>query len=53
MPRRIELSTLARTQKSDASCIGNKRGMARRAKRQGAKRVRQYLKKADNERSDF
>ncbi len=33
------------TQKNDASCIGSKRGMARRAKRNSSKRDRQRLKK--------
>lgn len=32
-------------QKNDASCIGNKRGMARRAKRNSSKRLRQILKR--------
>lgn len=33
------------SQKNDASCIGNKRGMARRAKRHSNKVDRQALKK--------
>jgi hypothetical protein len=33
---------------TDASCIGNKRGMARKAKRKGGKTVRQFLRKEDN-----
>ena len=33
------------SQKNDASCIGNKRGMARRAKRNSNKRDRQLLQK--------
>lgn len=37
------------TQSNDASCIGNKRGMARRAKRHSAKCQRQFLQK-ENER---
>lgn len=32
-------------QKNDASCIGNRRGKARRAKRNSNKRDRQFLKK--------
>ena len=32
-------------QKNDATCIGNKRGMARRAKRNSNKRDRQLLRK--------
>lgn len=32
-------------QSNDASCIGNKRGMARKAKRNSAKKIRQALKK--------
>lgn len=43
--RRKEIMAAIQTQKHDASSIGNKRGMARRAKRQGAKRVRQLLRK--------
>ena len=30
----------------DARCIGRKREMGRRAKRQGAKKLRQHLRKA-------
>jgi len=41
--QRKEIMAAARTQKSNASCITNKRGKARHAKRQGAKRVRQQL----------
>jgi hypothetical protein len=33
------------TQKNDASCINNRRGMARRAKRNSNKRDRQILQK--------
>jgi hypothetical protein len=51
--RRIELQQNAPIRKElkrlklgcDASCIGNNRQMARRAKRQYAKRVRQFLSK--------
>jgi len=43
--RRKEIKAVARTQKSDASSIGNKRNMAKRAKRLGAKKVRQHLRK--------
>ena len=38
---------VARTQETDASCIGPKRGMSHRGKRQGAKKVRQHLKQKD------
>jgi hypothetical protein len=48
IPQRI-LMAKKQNQKHDASCIGNKRGKARRAKRQGAKSVRQFLKKVDGE----
>ena len=43
--KRAEIMAVARTQATDARCINPKRGMGRRAKRQGAKRVRQHLKK--------
>ena len=33
------------SQKNDASCMSNKRGMARRAKRNSNKRDRQFLDK--------
>jgi hypothetical protein len=33
------------SQKNNASCIGNQRGMARRAKRNSNKKDRQFLKK--------
>lgn len=45
--KRAEIMKVARTQKHDASSTVNKRGMARRAKRQGAKRLRQHLRKTD------
>jgi hypothetical protein len=38
------------SQKNDASSIGNKRGMAKRAKRNSNKRDRQKLQKDLNER---
>jgi hypothetical protein len=38
-----------RKYKNDASCINNKRGMARRAKRHSAHQERQFLKKCDKE----
>ncbi len=41
--KRKQIKAITRTQKSDASSIPNKRGMARRAKRQGAHRLRQQL----------
>jgi hypothetical protein len=37
------------SQRNDAGCINNKRGMARRAKRNSQKRFRQLLKKLDND----
>jgi hypothetical protein len=37
---------------TDASCIGNKRGMARKAKRKGGKTVRQFLRKEDLKEED-
>lgn len=37
--------TTARTQETDASSIGNIYGRARRAKRKGAKKLRQFLKR--------
>jgi hypothetical protein len=43
--KRAEIMAVARTQSTDARCINHKRGMSRRAKRHGAKRVRQHLKK--------
>jgi hypothetical protein len=43
--RRQELKARSVTQSNDASCIGNQRNMARRAKRQSAKTARQLLKK--------
>ena len=46
--RRQELKARSVTQSNDASCIGNQRNMARRAKRQSAKTARQLLKKELN-----
>ncbi len=43
--RRAEIMAVARTQESDARCINPWRGMARRGKRLGAKKVRQHLKR--------
>lgn len=43
--RRKQIEAITRTQKSDATCVSAKRGMARRAKRQGAHRLRQAIKK--------
>jgi hypothetical protein len=45
--KRAEIMAVARTQETDASCIGPKRGMSRQGKRLGAKKVRQHLKQAD------
>ena len=47
--KRKEIISLSASQKNDASCIGNKRKMARHAKTHGAKVVRQALKKRMNE----
>jgi hypothetical protein len=46
--KRAEIMAVARTQETDARCIGRKRGMGRRAKRLGAKKVRQHLRKQDS-----
>jgi len=46
--KRAEIMAVARTQETDASCIGSKRGMSRRGKRLGAKKVRQHLKTTDH-----
>ena len=43
---------VARTQETDARCINPWRGMARRGKRLGAKKVRQHLRKTDAESID-
>jgi hypothetical protein len=56
--KRAEIMAVARTQESDARCINPWRGMARRGKRLGAKKVRQHLLKElcerrTDERSDF
>jgi hypothetical protein len=45
--KRAEIMAVARTQETDARCINPWRGMARRGKRLGAKKVRQHLKKTD------
>jgi hypothetical protein len=45
--KRAEIMAVARTQETDASCIGPKRGMSYRGKRLGAKKVRQHLKQTD------
>ncbi len=46
--KRAEIMAKARTQESDARCINPWRGMARRGKRLGAKKVRQHLRRIDN-----
>ena len=43
--RRQELQARSVTQSNNASCIGNHRNMAHRAKQQSAKTARQILKK--------
>ena len=45
--KRAEIMAVARTQETDASCIGPKRGMSHRGKRLGAQKVRQHLKQTD------
>jgi len=45
--KRSEIMAIARTQETDARCIGPKRGMSRRGKRLGMKKVRQHLKQTD------
>lgn len=50
--RRKELKVRSVTQSNDASCIGNKRGMARKAKRHSAKKARQALKEESGEGHD-
>ena len=48
LTRKIYMATCV-TQANDASCIGNKRGMARRAKRYSNEAMRQLMKKESNE----
>lgn len=43
--KRAEIMAVSRTQDTDSRCINPWRGMSHRAKRQGAKRLRQYLKR--------
>ena len=45
--KRAAIMAHARTHETDARCINPWRGMARRGKRLGAKKVRQYLTKKD------
>jgi len=45
--RRAEIMAVARTQTNDARCFNTRRGHGTRAKRQGAKRLRQHLKRTD------
>ena len=46
MMRRKEINSITR-KGIDATCISNKRGMARRNKRNSAKRLRQNMRKSD------
>ncbi len=50
--KRAEIMAVARTQETDARRINPWRGMARRGKRLGAKKVRQNLRKTDAESID-
>lgn len=43
--RRKEIQIISVDQKNDATCIPNKRGMSRRAKRHSAKCVRQAMRR--------
>jgi hypothetical protein len=45
--KRAQIMAIARTQETDARCIGPNRGMAHRAKRLGSHKVRQHLRKKD------
>ena len=45
--RRAEIMAVARTQTNDTRCFNTRDGHGQRAKRQGAKRLRQYLKAKD------
>lgn len=42
--KRAELMAVARTQTNDTRCFDTREGHGKRAKRQGAKRLRQHLK---------
>ena len=46
--KRAEIMAVARTQETDASCIGPKRGMSHRGESLGAQKVRQHLKQTDH-----
>jgi len=46
--KRAEIMAVARTQTNDARCFDTCKGRGKRAKRQGAKRLRQHLKKPDD-----
>jgi hypothetical protein len=43
--KRATLISLVRSQKNDTTCFSTLKGRGKRAKRQGAKRLRQYLAK--------
>jgi hypothetical protein len=45
--KRAEIMAVARTQTNDTRCFSTLKGHGKRAKRQGAKRLRQHLRKAD------
>jgi hypothetical protein len=45
--KRAEIMAIARTQTNDTRCFTTREGRDKRAKRQGAKRLRQHLKHAD------
>lgn len=42
--KRAEINAVARTQTNDTRCFNTRAGHGKRAKRQGAKRLRQHLK---------
>ena len=49
--KRAEIMSVAR-KGCDARCINHKRGMGRRAKRQGAKKLRQHIEQQDRNHDD-
>jgi hypothetical protein len=46
MVKRAEINAVARTQTNDTRCFSTREGHGKRAKRQGAKRLRQHLQAA-------
>lgn len=45
--KRAEIMAIAWTQKTDTRCLNPRRGVGRRAKRLGARKVRQHLQQED------